>query len=136
MRLGLIARADNSGLGVQTWEFHRHMHPAKTLVIDVGHLYNDTTHTNKRTNLERYPGAMIHKGWSPPSDVLTTFLDGLDLVFTAETPYGRELIPLAQQRGVKVVIQPNWEFFDFTHQPDLWAAPSLWHYDEMPHPKV
>jgi hypothetical protein len=27
MRLGLIARADNSGLGMQTWEFYNHMKP-------------------------------------------------------------------------------------------------------------
>ena len=35
MKLGLIARADNTGLGMQTWEFYRAMKPEKTLVVDI-----------------------------------------------------------------------------------------------------
>ena len=65
MRLGLIARCDQSGLGVQTHEFYRHMQPDKTLVIDVGHLYNKTTHCNKRSYPDRYPDATVYSDWTP-----------------------------------------------------------------------
>ena len=34
MRLGLIARADNRGLGQQTWAVQRNLQPAKTMVVD------------------------------------------------------------------------------------------------------
>lgn len=34
MRLGLIVRAVNRGLGVQTWETWRALNPAVTVVID------------------------------------------------------------------------------------------------------
>ena len=40
MKIGLIARADRTGLAVQTWEFWRNMQPYKTLVINptwIGH---------------------------------------------------------------------------------------------------
>lgn len=136
MKLGLIARADNSGLGVQTWEFARHMQPERVLLIDVGHLHDEDTHTNKRTFLDRYPDALVHKGWTPHSGCLEQFLTGLDVVFTAETPYSSELIPMSEVYRVKTVIQPNWEFLDVRHKPTLWAAPSLWNYDLMPEPRA
>jgi len=136
VKLGLIARADNSGLAVQTWEFSRHLNPVKTLVIDVGHLHNTTDHSNKRTFLDRYPHAMIHRGWEPDAATIHQFVKGLDVVFTCETPYSRPLIPIAHQHGARVVIAPNYEFLDKTLQPDLWAAPTMWHWDDIPEPKI
>ena len=136
MRLGLIARADGSGLGTQTLELYRHLSPHRTLVIDVGHLHNSTTHCNKATYLDRYPGAMVCRGWQLGGQQLVEFLRGLDVVVTCETPYGPDLIPLARRMGVRSVICPNYEFLDRSHRPDLWAAPSLWHWDEIPEPKI
>ncbi len=112
------------------------MHPSKVLVIDVGHLHNDSTHVNKRTFRDRYPGAEFFCGWTPNRATLTRFLTGLDVVFTAETPYSPELIPLAHSMGVKVVVQPNYEFLDRNLNPDLWLAPSMWHWDDIPNPKL
>lgn len=136
MQLGLIARADNSGLGVQTFEFFRHMQPAKTLVIDVGHLYDDRAHTNKWTDRTRYPGAIFAEGWIPDRATICAFLEGLDVVFTAETTYHPHFIDIAHSLNVRVVIQPNWEFYDPRQHPDLWAVPTTWHYDDFPEPKT
>ena len=139
IKLGLIARADNSGLGVQTLEFHRHMRPAKTLVINVGHLYNSTTHANKATYLDRYPGAMVYNDWSPNVQVLVEFLDGLDAVFTAETWYSDQFVQLARRMGVHTVQQYNFEFLQHLNnphldRPDVFAAPSMWRWDDVPFP--
>ena len=38
MRVGLIARAEDRGLGVQTWEWSRGMRPDETLIVDMGEL--------------------------------------------------------------------------------------------------
>lgn len=132
MRLGLIARADNSGLGVQSHEFYRHMQPAKTLVIDVGHLYDGGKHANKQTFRDRYPDAEFFPGWTPDPRTLQGFLDGLDVVFSAETFYSTDLPAMASQAGVRTVLQPNWEFIDKRYRPDLYAAPTLWHFDKIP----
>lgn len=133
--LGLIARADNSGLGVQSWEFARNMHPDRVLVIDVSHLHDDTDHSNKRTDLSRFPGALVSNGWIPNTSTIEQFCDGLDVIFTCETTYSPELITIAHRRGVKVVNQYNHEFlshalYNFPH-PDVFAAPSRWMWDAI-----
>lgn len=137
MRLGLIARADNSGLAVQCLEFARAMNPDKVLVIDVGHMHNDTDHCNKRTDLSRFPDATVVKGWLPDRATLKGFLDGLDVVFSAETFYNSmELAPLARRMGVRTVLQPNPEFLNRRDAPDLWVPPTGWMWGTIPGPKT
>lgn len=133
MKIGLIARADDTGLGVQTHEFYQHMQPAKTMVIDISHLNGNTQHP------ERYPegttGVMYVKGF-PSNAQCHEFLKGLDIVFTCEIPYNYELFNIASFMGVKTVLQYNYEFLDYLQRPtlpkpDLFAAPTLWHYDDV-----
>lgn len=130
MKLGLIARADNSGLGAQTWEFHRHMQPDKTLVINLSGIADADDHCNKHAYLERFPGAIVHNGLTPTPDVIEEFLDGLDVLFTAETFYSHDLLHRAHHHGVKTILQYNYEFLHMTAYPEptLYAAPSLWRY--------
>lgn len=135
-RVGLIARADNSGLGVQSWEFARHLEPAKTLVINVGHLRNNTTHANKATYLDRFPGATVVDGWAPNPHMLARWMQGLDAVFSCECFYSDELIALARNMGVRTVLQPNWEFLPSHVRPDILAVPSLWHWDDIEGNKI
>ena len=135
MRLGLVARCDNSGLGIQTWEYFRHLDPAKTLVIDVGHLAARPRHCNKQSHRDRYPDATFNRGWTLTDQTVRAFLDGLDVVLGAETFYTPNMYRIAREMGVKTVLAPNWEFLDPQAEPDLWLAPSLWHYDDIPEPK-
>ena len=135
VKLGLIARADNSGLGIQSWEFYRHMHPDRVLVIDVGHLHDNTGHCNKRTFLSRYPGALVSRGWTPTPTLLEKFCQELDVIFTAETTYSSELTGIAHRAGAKVVVQYNFEFLGhqlYQHpHPDVFAAPSQWNWNAI-----
>jgi glycosyltransferase involved in cell wall biosynthesis len=131
MKLGLLARADNSGLGVQTHEFYKHMNPDKTLVVDISNL------NGNRPYLERYPGAQVVHG-IPQLEDFRTFLEGLDVIFIAESPYDYRLYDLAREMGVKTAVQYNYEFFDWfvnPHypKPDMLIAPSKWHYDRVQH---
>jgi len=127
-RIGLIARADNRGLGIQTWEFAQHMQPAKTMVIDC------PSERPLPLHFERFPDATIITGYPTARDFID-FVDGLDVVFTCETPYNYELYGIARERGVKTVLQFNFEFLDrerYIPQPDLYLAPSTWRYNEVP----
>lgn len=131
MRLGLLARADNSGLGVQTYEFYKHMNPDKTLVVDISML------NGNRPYLERYPGAQVVHG-IPQLEDFRIFLEGLDVLFVAESPYDYRLYDIAREMGVKVAVQYNYEFFDWFAnpaypKPDMLIAPSKWHYDRIQH---
>jgi glycosyltransferase involved in cell wall biosynthesis len=130
MSLGLIARADNTGLGIQSWEFHRHLQPDKTLIVDL----TGQSASGKDLTIypDRFPGATVVSG-PPTRRDLKTFLDGLDSVFTMETPYTYELYTMARQRGIQTVLQGNWELLDYLqdgphhkHLPDVLALPSSW----------
>lgn len=130
MRLGLIARADNTGLGMQTWDFYRHMQPDKTMVVDISKY-------NKNPQFPmRYPDrATFVQGFPQPPEI-DTFLKDLDCVFVAEAPYNYYLYERARELGVKTAVQYNYEFFDwfaYPHypKPDMLIAPSKWHYDEV-----
>lgn len=129
MRIGLIARADDTGLGNQTKEFYDHIKPAKTMVIDM------VAHNNMKFYADRYPDGIITEGF-PSNDDIDNFLKDLDLVFTCETPYNYHLFSRAKELGIKTVLQYNYEFLDYLQNPtlpppDLLAAPSPWNLDKV-----
>lgn len=138
-RLGLIARADNTGLGTQSAEFHRHMRPAKTLIVDLA------GQSASGKDLTIYPERFehgevtVHPG-IPTKKALSAFLDGLDAVFTMETPYDYELYSLARKKGIRTILQGNWELLDYLqdgpHQkylPDVLGMPSTWNLTKAHH---
>ncbi|WP_454199574.1 glycosyltransferase [Nocardia sp. Marseille-Q1738] len=129
MRIGLIARADSRGLGVQTKSFHDAMQPAKTMVVDC------PSANPLPLRRDWYPDATWVKGLPTAID-FRTWLDGLDVVYTAETGYSRALWSEAERAGVKTILHLNREFLDPHDQPTLWAAPSMWRYEEIPDPKT
>lgn len=128
MRIGLIARADNSGLGMQTHEFYLHMRPHKTLVVDM------SGHNGNKQYPERYPTRAMWSNGLPTKGDIDEFLVDIDVVFVAEAPYNYYLYQRARELGVKTAVQYNYEFFDWFKYPDfptpdLLIAPSRWNYD-------
>jgi len=129
LRHGLIARADNTGLGNQTYEYYLAMKPTKVLVIDIGMFNQNVSYHN------RYPDAKVIYGM-PNDDDIREFLEGLDVVFTAESPYNPNLYDIAREMGVKTANQYNYEFTTWLENenepiPDLLIAPSTWYFDRI-----
>lgn len=125
----MLVRADRTGLGNQTYNYWKFLKPHKTLIIDIGEL------NGNKSDYEKYPCAEFCKG-IPSNDFIDLWLRDIDLVFTVETPYNYYLFEKAKQRGIKSVMQYNWEFLDYLQtpnlpKPDLLIAPSLWHIDDM-----
>lgn len=139
MKIGMLARADNTGLGIQTYDFYRHIKPEKVLVVDLQHL------NGLQTDINKYPGSPIVKYTPYPAmaegdgslhSVFNEFLDGLDLLFSCETFYDYYLISEARRRGIRTILQYNFELLDHLQnphvpQPDLFMAPSCWRYDDV-----
>jgi glycosyltransferase involved in cell wall biosynthesis len=137
MKLGIIVRADNGGLGVQTLELARHLNPAKVLIMDI------SGYNGAQNYFERYdfcPDRRIHKSQVAEElltrQVIDEWIDGLDVVFTCEIPYNYYLFEACRAKGIKTVLQYNWEFLDYTRQPaltkpDLFLSPGQWHMNEM-----
>lgn len=107
------------------------MAPAKTMVVDCPSKQPLPLH------LDRFPNATVVKG-IPTAEQFRRFLDGLDVVYTAETPYNYDLFDIAERMGVRSVLHYNYEFLDYLQRPNLpqptvFAAPSLWHYNDVPY---
>lgn len=109
--IGVIVRTDHSGLAYQSQALARMLNADKTLNIKSG---EDI----------------------PSFSEFEEFLDGLDVMITAETPYTYEAWNWAKLKGVKTFCQPNWELFDGLVQPnmphpDRYVMPSKWHLKDM-----
>lgn len=124
LRLGLLAWWTPTGLGYQTRDLHDHLHPARTLVIDLSDRKGMPAHQGW------FPDAMVTP--CPPSDAdCRRFLDGLDVVICCETPMNYSLFTLARERGVRTILQANFEFLDYANdvslpRPTVLALPSPW----------
>jgi len=129
MKIGMMAFSSSTGLGYQTEEFFMNMEPFKTLLCDISQYNLIETHH------DRFPGARICKGF-PTERHMQWLIDGIDVLFVAETPLNYRLFELAKEKGVKIIQQPNYEFFDYFNKPhlpkpDLLGLPTLWNRDKF-----
>lgn len=130
-RLGLVARSDNTGLGYQSKALADMLKPDKVLLIDS----------------TPFKEIAQHPEWYKDYDVITSdgipgfreyenFLNGVDVMLTAETPYCYEAWNWCKIAGIKSFCQPNWELFDGLVQhnmphPYQYLIPSYWHLKEF-----
>jgi hypothetical protein len=132
MRLGIIARSDNTGLGNQTRELVNMLKPDKVLLIDSSPFSGNTQHP------EWYQGynCLTTKRGMASKEEVYEFIDGLDVVLSCEIFYNNSFISIAKKRKVKTILQYNYEFLDHLANPDLQLpdvliAPSLWNFPDV-----
>ena len=128
-RLTIIARADQSGLGYQTYDYYKFLKPSKIVVIDMS-ILNGTP-----TDYSKYPDATYIMG-IPRDDQIGEILDDTDVLLTAETPYNLNLYRHARMRGIKTICVENPEFYDHIKYPefelpDMIILPSIWLEDKI-----
>jgi len=133
MKLGFVARADNGGLGAESWEFARYMEPHKILVIWGEHGHYPERFT-RGSNIRVTTGI-------PNAEDLNWLLSDIDVVFSIETFYNWGLVPMARQRGIKTVLRVNYEMNLNQVDPslpvaDLFLAPSMWNFTGIPGNKL
>lgn len=136
MKWGLIARGEDRGLGNMTWEIHRNLHPDRTLLLDLGDLARGFP-----VHPERYPEAGRLAWTGAPLDAVhekavRSWLEGLDVVYSAETYYDWRILDWAREAGVATVLHVMPEFYrcgqDGIPMPDAVWAPTSWRLDELP----
>lgn len=128
MRLGLVVRADNSGLGTVSREFFDHLQPDRVVVIDNGAY---------QTFPERYGGIKPILAQAFDAVAIRQFLEGLDCVLTIETPYNWAVFTIAREMGVKTILMPMYECLSKNHvKPDLYICPSKLDLDEVDGKKI
>jgi hypothetical protein len=132
MRIGIVARCDDTGLGNQTRELVNMLQPDKILLI------NSRFFNQNKQHPEWYDGydyKTTVKGF-PTSSEIADFVKGVDVVISCETFYNPKFIDIARKYGVKTILQYNYEFFgNLTNPewslPDILVAPSLWNMDKV-----
>jgi len=130
MRLGIIARSDNTGLGSQTMELVKMLNPDKILLINSQFFNNNKQHPEWYKD---YNVVQTRKGM-PRTNEVVSFLEDIDVVISCETFYHLELVDLAKQKGIKTILQYNYELFGNLANPewtlpDVLLAPSIWNLD-------
>jgi hypothetical protein len=132
MKLGIVVRADDTGLGNQTHELVKMLDPEKILLID-----SSTFHNKNVQHYEWYEGrkVFVSKGF-PDNSVLLKFFEGLNIVISCETFYSKRFVALAKRKKIKTILQYNFEFLDYLSNnelilPDVLLAPSLWRFKEV-----
>jgi len=131
MRLGIIARSDNTGLGNQTRELVYMLNPDKVMLINSQPFNKNKQHPEW---YDKYNCQHI-RGFPKPQD-MQAFLKNIDVLLSCETFYGKDFIPMAKRRGVKTFLQYNYEFLDHLQNPtlelpDVLLAPSLWGFEAI-----
>jgi glycosyltransferase involved in cell wall biosynthesis len=131
LKIGIIARSDNTGLGNQTRELVKMLNPTKILLIN-SYFFN-----RNKQNLDWYKDyeCITTEGFASNEEVVK-FLDGLDVVISCEIFYNPNFIALAKRKKVKTILQYNYEFLDHLSNPalplpDILVAPSLWNFDDV-----
>jgi len=132
MSIGLIVRAENTGLSTLSWEFARHLHPKKVMVIHNG--------VNQQF-LERYDGFDTRRARQPfhmDNDEMDWITSDVDVVISFETFYNWRVISHARKKGVKTALVTMAELFPepVPIMPSIFFCPSKLDMDLVPDPKV
>ena len=127
MRLGMIARCDDGGLGTMTWEFWRRMRPDYTILVMMGERARGEDHP------ERYEGGgVVWHNHGPELDrrLASRLLRHADVVYTAETAYADDFWHRANLAGTPTVLHAMPELYDLRndpqHRPSFVWAPTEW----------
>lgn len=129
MRLGIIARSDNTGLGNQTRELVNMLNPSKILLIDSTPFNKNKQHPEWYQNYN-----CIKSNGFPSLQQIKMFLKDIDVVLSCETFYDQNFVRYANKYGVKTILQYNYELFGHLSNPNLplptvLLAPSKWNID-------
>lgn len=129
MKFGMIVRADNTGLGNQTYELAQMLKPDKIMIIDF------TSYNGNEQHFEWYDqfDSVIVEGF-PDNEQMFNFLNGLDVMLSCETFYNNETPAIARKLGVKTYLQYNFELFGSLKDravllPDVLVSPSVWYFE-------
>lgn len=130
-RLGIIARADDGGLGNQTRELVAHLDPEVVLVVLMGE------QARGRDDLERFAGRNIVENPGPRlfDEAIEATLSQCDVLLTVEGPYHPQLWERCVWADVELVIQGNPELYR-DWPCDRLLLPTPWRHDRLPGSEV
>lgn len=105
--LAMIGRADDGGLGVQTWEIARHLHPERVLIPHVGDARGNFDPERYRDHCDE----LMVVANPPEPEHMRWLCTGADKVFTVEGWYQERVLGIARQEGAELCLLANPELY-------------------------
>ena len=137
VKIGLIARCERArGLAIQARNLYANIPIDRVLCIRMPRPdgYEDAASYTNRTDARFDARNSTLEG-----STVIPWLDGLDVVFTIETPYDWRVPGWCHRAGAKLVVQGNPEFvrhmrpdFATLQHPDQWWWPTSWRTEHLP----
>ena len=131
LRVGLIARATDSGLGYLSLDFHRNFKPDETLVIvEADPRYHD--------HLNWFPDATRMPYLSFDRPLLDAWMGKVDVVMCYETFYNEQTVAAARSADTRTVLMGMPELTrreynrGYLGDPDYYVWPTTWLLDDLP----
>lgn len=131
MKWGLIARAETGrGLGIQTYEMYRHLHPDRTMIVTTKDTFPTDTSRFGKATVVKFHNEQLHE------PTVRHWMNGLDAIVTVETLYDWRIADWARAAGVRTIVHGNPEFHKHAliqlPEPDVWWWPTTWRLDLLP----
>lgn len=132
VKVGLIAFANDGGLGAQSRRLAEMLNPDRVLVIN-----STAISPNQQLHYDWYKKYEMFTASFPPSNVqIDAFLQNLTHIFVVENPYNFYLVWACEKKGIKLFVQSNYEFCENLDKPYLpipykFLMPSYWKLEEM-----
>lgn len=136
VRVGLIARGEDRGLGIQTWEWSRAMRPDATLLVDMGELGGGFPIHHGRYSSNATVAAFDGIKFRD-EQLVRAWLEQIDVAYTAETFYDTRLPHWCDEHDVRLAVHVNPEFWKWQREQQAWPAmrwwaPTAWRLDTLP----
>lgn len=129
MKIGIIVRADNTGLGNQTYELTKMLNPERVMIIDF------TFYNGNVQHFDWYDGIdSVILDHIPTDKDIADFARGLDILISCETFYNNSTPAIARDVGARTCLQYNFELFGSLKDksillPDILLSPSSWYFN-------
>lgn len=139
MSTGLIGRCDTGGLAALTREIHRHVHPARTLLVEVPDARRGDCSPDEYAHGQTY--RTMFRGALPDLAIDWMTAEGIDQILSAETFYDDRLTLRAHQAGIRTVVYAMPELAPWEHnpreiRPRALMVPTGWRLDTLPNAQL
>jgi len=132
LRIGIIGKMDNSGLGSLNFEFSQHIRPTKILLTQ-NKVFQVFPERYKEFNTR-----IVRGGYQLSKEDMEWITDEVDMILAFETFFNWDVVSMARKKGVKTALITMCEMqpIKLPHNPDLFICPSRLDFNLMPDPKI
>lgn len=140
MTLGIVARCDTGGLAALTREVHRHLHPERTLLVDLEERGRGECTPDEYATSNTY--RVGWKGALPDNAIEWATADEIDTLWTAEFWYDDRLLRESHGRHINTVCYAMPELSswavpgDVSPRPRELHVPTWWRLDTLPNARL